>query len=179
MDKNTTLLDMGCGNGYYTYYFDKICNVIGIDISSDMINQNPVKNTYIMNAEHMYFSDDEFDIVFCNSLLHHVKDESIVIQEMIRISNKYVIICEPNRNNPIMFLITLFMKSERQALKYSLSYLKKFVKNHNLKIIDSYSTSMILPNVTPSYLLPILNLFNIKFFFGMKNVIICQKKLEQ
>ena len=42
--ENTKLLDVGCGNGFFTYYFNKICNVYGIDNSKEMLDKNPLSD---------------------------------------------------------------------------------------------------------------------------------------
>ncbi|MFA6227929.1 MAG: class I SAM-dependent methyltransferase [Patescibacteria group bacterium] len=175
INKNTQLLDVGCGNGFYSYYFNEICDVTGIDYSHELIRQNPIKKTILMDANDIRFADDSFDITFCGALLHHVLNEKRVINEMKRVSKEYVIIIEPNRNNPFLFLFSLFVKEENKALRYSMKYLKKMVKDCDLKIISTFSHGLIVPNKTPRILLPILKYFEIKYPLGMMNILICKK----
>uniref|UniRef100_A0A6H1ZER6 Putative methyltransferase n=1 Tax=viral metagenome TaxID=1070528 RepID=A0A6H1ZER6_9ZZZZ len=174
INKENTFLDVGCGNGFFGYYFEKICRTTGVDYSEKMIELNPIKNKHIMDANNLKFKDNSFDIVFCHALLHHIEDIDRVIQEMRRVSKKYIVILEPNRNNPLMFLFSLIIKEERKALNFSLAYLKKIVSK-NLKIIDAFSYGMIVPNKTPKIFLPIVKLFNFKQPFGMTNFVITQK----
>ncbi len=42
MDRNTRLLDVGCGNGFFSYYFDQVCEVVGVDFSGKMLEKNPI-----------------------------------------------------------------------------------------------------------------------------------------
>lgn len=171
----TRLLDVGCGNGFFTYYFDKICDVHGIDFSEKMLEINPVKKTSLMSAEDLKFDDNSFDVAFCHALLHHVENMAKVIQQMQRVSKKYVIILEPNRNNPLMFFFSSLVKQERKALKFSLSYLRNLVTQNNLRVVTSFSYGMIAPNKTPTFALPLLRLFNFKQPLGMTNFVIAQK----
>ena len=175
IDKNTRLLDVGCGNGFFSFYFEKICDTTGIDYSEKMIEINPARNKYVMDVADMRFGDDSFDIVFCNAFLHHVDNVDNIVREMKRVSKRYVVILEPNRNNPLMFLFSLVVREERKALRFSLSYLKRLVKSHGLGLISSFSYGLIVPNKTPSILLPLLKWFNFKWFWGITNFIICAK----
>jgi ubiquinone/menaquinone biosynthesis C-methylase UbiE len=62
--------------------------------------------------EDLKFEDNSFDVVFCHALLHHVDDIDRVIGEMKRVSCKWIVLLEPNRNNPLMFLFSLLIKEE-------------------------------------------------------------------
>lgn len=175
IDKKTKLLDVGGGNGFFSYYFDKICDTTCVDFSETMIRLNPIKKKYLMDANNLKFKNNSFDIVFCHSLLHHVDNISRVLEEMKRVARKYVVILEPNRNNPLIFLASLMIREENKALKFSLSFLKRQVKSQDLKIICSFSCGLITPNKTPKTLLPLLRLFNFKFFMGATNVVVAKK----
>ena len=171
----TKLLDVGCGNGFFTYYFDKICDVHGVDYSERMLQINPVEKTSLMSADDLKFPDNSFDVAFCHALLHHVENISRVIQEMKRVSKKHVIILEPNRNNPLMFLFSLLAKEEHKALRFSLPYLRNLVTKNGLRVVTAFSYGMIVPNKIPTFALPLVRLFNFKQPFGMTNFLIAQK----
>jgi len=177
LNKQTRLLDVGCGNGFFTFYFDKICDTCGVDYSEKMLQLNPIKNTFLMDANDLKFEDNSFDVVFSHALLHHVEDIDKVIQEMRRVSKKYIIILEPNRNNPLMFLFSLIVKEEGKALRFSLAYLKNIVSKNDLRIVTSFSYGMIVPNKTPTFLIPLLRMFNFKQPFGMTNFVIARKNV--
>ncbi|MBI4690187.1 MAG: class I SAM-dependent methyltransferase [Nitrospirae bacterium] len=148
----------------------------GVDYSQRMIEMNPVKKTSVMDACNLQFRDNSFDIVFCHGLLHHVEDMDKVIREMKRVSRKYVIILEPNRNNPIMFLYSALVKEERKTLKFSLSYLRKNVRRNGLHIMASFSHGMMVTNKLPVLLLPVLRFLQFRQPFGMTNFIIATKE---
>ena len=173
---STTLLDVGCGNGFFTYYFDQMVTVEGIDSSHKMLEMNPVANTHLMDASDMSFADDSFDIVFCHALLHHVEDLRAVVREMRRVSRRYVIILEPNRNNPLVFLFHLLVRRENTALKFSLSYLKHEAETCGLNVVEAFSHGMIVPNKTPEVLLNLMKEINGRQPLGMTNFIIAEKR---
>jgi len=175
LTRHTRLLDVGCGNGFFTFYFDKVCDVCGIDYSEKMLQMNPLEKTFLMDASNLEFEDNSFDIVFCHSLLHHVECVDAVLQEMRRVSRRDVIILEPNRNNALMFLYSLVVTEERDALKFSLSYLRKIAHRNDLRIVTAFSCGMAFPNRTPTFLLPLPGLFNWKHPLGMTNFVIAQK----
>ncbi|NQT81073.1 MAG: class I SAM-dependent methyltransferase [Candidatus Aminicenantes bacterium] len=175
LTKRTRLLDVGCGNGFFTYYFDKICDTYGVDFSKKMLQMNPIKKTYLMQAENLQFEDGSFDVVFCHALLHHVENIDRVIQEMRRSSKQYVVIIEPNRNNPLIFLFSLLVKEERKALKFSLNFLKNKMIKNDLQIIAFFSHGILVPNKTPVFILYLMKLLEFKQLFGMTNIVIAKK----
>lgn len=88
------VLDMGCGYGYYTEYFQSIGgNVIGVDGSSTMIQiakeKYPEIDCRVCDiTEALPFSNDVFDIVFCNQVLMDINNIDTVFEECYRIMKK-------------------------------------------------------------------------------------------
>lgn len=170
-----TLLDVGCGNGFFTTQFSRLCHTTGIDLSKRMIGLNPHDAVYIMDARQIQYPDNSFDIVFCHSLLHHVIERSQVIQEMKRVSKKYIILLEPNRNNPLMCLFALMVKEEKGAIDFSLKYMKNLTETYGLRTLAAFSQGCIVPNKFPKILLPLIKPFDIRNPLGFTNFIICEK----
>ena len=159
--RDTCLLDVGCGNGFFTHYFDKICKTCGVDLSEQMLAMNPVGSKIRMSADELTFRDHSFDIVFCHDLLHHAADPDRVVAEMKRVSKRYVVLLESNRNNPFIFLFACMVKEERQCLKSSLSYLVRLAQQNGLRVIDAFSYGMVFPNKLPVFLIPLARWFKI------------------
>jgi ubiquinone/menaquinone biosynthesis C-methylase UbiE len=176
----TRLLDVGCGDGFFTFYLDKICDAHGVDFSERMLRMNPSNKTSRMDAHDLEFEDNSFDVVFCHSLLHHVERVDRVIQEMRRVSRRHVVILEPNRNNPVMFLFSLCVKAERGGLRFSLSYLRKATVRSGLRIVASFSYGTVVPIETPTSMLPIVGrlarLSSYTHAASMTNMIIAEKR---
>ena len=85
------VLDLGCGYGYYTDYFQSIgADVLGVDGSSEMIEI--AKKRYQKCSfdicditETFPFENENFDLIFCNQVLMDVEDIEKVFSECYRI----------------------------------------------------------------------------------------------
>lgn len=177
LTKDTSLLDVGCGNGFFTYYFRQICQVTGLDFSRQMLAMNPHDTDKLIlgEAENLPFPNDSFDIVFCSNLLHHLQNPAKALAEMKRTAKTYIIVSEPNRNNPFLFIFNLLKKEERKALKFNKKYLIKLGEKIGLKKINVLISGLIFPNKTPVFLLPLLNNFNFPQPWGGYITIIFKK----
>ena len=171
----TSLLEVGCGNGFFTYYFDRVCTVTGVDYSEAMLSMNPVRRKALMDAGNLAFADDSFDVVFCHALLHHVEDVDKAVREMRRVSRRYVVLLEPNRNNPLMFLFAAAVKEERSALRFTPAFLSAAARRAGCTVDAAFSYGMIVPNKTPTVALPLMRLFDRRMPLGMTAFVIAQK----
>lgn len=150
LSPNDTLLDVGCGNGFFTYHLANFCDVTGLDFSKQMLKINPHHKLVHGDAKNLPFDNNSFDIAFCSNLLHHLKNPKKAIQEMKRVAKEYVIISEPNRNNPLTFLFHLIKKRERKSLRFTKKFLNKICKELDLTPIKSLISGFIYPNKTPN-----------------------------
>ncbi len=175
LDKNVRLLDVGCGNGFFSHYFSQLCDTVGVDFSRKMLEKNPVPQKLLMDAAHLAFQDLSFDVVFCHALLHHVENPDAVIREMRRVSRRYVVILEPNRDNPLVFLFSAAVPQERKALSFSMKFLRKRFEENKLKVVAAFSHGATVPNKTPLFVLPLTRLLDFRYPWGMTNVLIGEK----
>ena len=172
---NTRLLDVGCGNGFFSQPFSRICDTVGVDFSKKMLVRNPIPQKFLMDAAKLSFQDLSFDVVFCHALLHHVENPDPILKEMRRVSRKYVVVLEPNRNNPLMFLFSAMVPEERKALAFSADHLRKLLERNKLRVLAAFSHGMTVPNKTPGFLLPLTRLLDFKQPWGMTNVLIAER----
>jgi ubiquinone/menaquinone biosynthesis C-methylase UbiE len=175
INASTRLLDVGCGNGFFSHYFSQICDTVGVDYSEKMLVRNPIAQKIRMDANHLSFQDLSFDIVFCHALLHHVENPDRIIQEMRRVSKKFVVILEPNPANPLMFLFSAVVPEERKALSFSMTRLKEKLERNKLRVAASYSHGMTVPNKTPAFLLPLVKFLDFNQPWGMTNILIAER----
>lgn len=175
LEKGTRLLDVGCGNGFFSYYFNDLGWTVGVDYSQKMLAMNPIPRKLLMGAERLAFQDMAFDVVFCHALLHHVEDMDAILREMRRVSRKYVVVMEPNRANPLMALFSALVPEERKALKFSKGYLKDALERNQLRVVEAFAQGMTVPNKAPSFLLPLLKLVDFPQPFGMTHILIAER----
>ncbi len=88
------VLDLGCGYGYYSDYFDSIgANAAGIDGSEKMIEiareRYPNLNFSVADIEKpLPFENESFDIVFSNQVLMDIENVDFVFSECNRVLKK-------------------------------------------------------------------------------------------
>jgi ubiquinone/menaquinone biosynthesis C-methylase UbiE len=82
------LLDNGCGIGTHFEELAKYSgNIIGMDLSAQMIikARSRIKNVLLGNSEQLPFKNNNFNLVFSRSLLHHLPDPKRAIAEIYRV----------------------------------------------------------------------------------------------
>jgi len=157
--KIKSAFDVGCGDGFATYYFDKLIpKVNGGDIAEFMLEKNPLPKSklQVIDAENLPLKDKSFDLVYTWEVLHHVPDPQQAVKEMARVSKKYVLIFEPNRYNFLQFGFGLLTKQERGTLRSTKRYLSRLCERSDLKIIACDYVGKIPPNKAPERLMPLL-----------------------
>jgi len=98
----TSILDVGCGSGHYyrslKNHLDINVNYKGVDKTRHYIQlaRKAFNNNKIFDIGDIYnleFEDGSFDIVMCNNLIVHLPPPPTpAIKELIRVSNKVIII---------------------------------------------------------------------------------------
>jgi len=96
------VLDVGCGCGSFTAELSPHGGkIIAIDSSPALIDRCKIENqkpniTYVcMDARYITYPDAGFDLVMERDCLHHILEWEKVLDEMMRLSSKYVLIEEP------------------------------------------------------------------------------------
>ena len=96
LPRNFTLLDAGCGMGDYTFYCAKHfpdSTVVGVDDSNSSIQiaNTVARNIGLRNVTflkedlmHLVLSR-RFDVVLCNSVLHSIQEDELVLRNLSRI----------------------------------------------------------------------------------------------
>lgn len=169
LSTDISIIDVGCGNGVFSTRLEEKCGfVVGADISQHMLQRNPLRQKVQCDACALPFSNKSFDIAFEANLLHHAsrEDRERVINEMMRVSRSHVIFVEPNVWNPLILIFCVLVWVERGALVFTPGYMKHLLASCGVQLESVFSTGMITQNRTPSFLLPVLGLFDFKFPFG-------------
>ena len=88
-----TILDAGCGGGFFTYEIAKICRCIGIDweVSKNLsYAMRKSSNVAYMktDVQKIPFKDEKFDKVLLSSVLQMVEDDGALLKECYRVLKK-------------------------------------------------------------------------------------------
>lgn len=107
LDKDTRrILDVGIGSGVgakVMMQFKKF-TVEGLDINNDLWDENnDIKNT-IYDGRIFPFKNNSYDLILIFLVLHHANDPQILIDEVRRVTSKYVIVLEEVTNNALVKL---------------------------------------------------------------------------
>ncbi|PJA01602.1 hypothetical protein COX74_01905 [bacterium (Candidatus Gribaldobacteria) CG_4_10_14_0_2_um_filter_41_16] len=128
-----SILDIGCGIGRSMSKFKNIgFKVVGIDNSPSSIIACESKGFKVgediikMDASHLDFNNGSFEVVFSEGLLEHFENYQPFVEEMVRVSNKFVLLIQPNFHSlagKIINLATRILKRENpEELPYRMEY---------------------------------------------------------
>ena len=167
------VLDVGCGNGFSTFYMRRyVTEIWGMDRSRRMLADHPLRAEGRLNladAFQLPFASNSFDLVYGWEVLHHMSNPTLAIAEMARVSRRYVLIAEPNRNNPAQFAFAILDPEHRWVLRYTLSYMRRLFVSAGLQVEYGGSGGWLFPNVTPLGLLPVIKWLPYSFPLGISN----------
>ena len=95
---NHILLDIGCGVGEFTGYFQgKATTVIGCDISLDNLRnaqrENPDLYFVQCECEYLPFKNDTVGAVVCTDVLEHTNSKKQTIHEIFRVMKEEATMC--------------------------------------------------------------------------------------
>jgi SAM-dependent methyltransferase len=146
------VLDVGCGCGSYTAKLAPYCSKISaIDSSAPLIERCKRENhrpnvTYVcMDARNVGYLDASFDLVLERACLHHILEWEKVLDEMIRLSSKYILIEEPihvprsEEKRNTMYAQQLFLEVQNEVGYAHYQYIEwasliAYFKRRNMKI---------------------------------------------
>jgi len=101
-----TLLDVGCGTGWFTRRFaaDAAGLVVGADVDLDTLRfadrHSPPGIGYLAaDAHRLPFCDGSFDLVISVAALCFVRDETQALAEMLRVARRRVVLGLLNRHS--------------------------------------------------------------------------------
>lgn len=94
IEADSQILDIGCGPGSLTNDFGSKCpqgSVIGVDISEKVVEialasvHRENVSFEVMDAYHLPFANNSFDVVHAHQVLQHVNDPVSLLSEMSRV----------------------------------------------------------------------------------------------
>lgn len=81
-----TVLDLGCDDGFMQSQVARITpDTYGIDVNRDALAMNPNPHTKYMDARHLEFSNEFFDVIYSSHTIEHITDLQGVFHEVSRV----------------------------------------------------------------------------------------------
>ena len=177
INKINDILDVGSGSGFSSAYLSQENSITATDFSFTQIKKNPIKNRIVSTSEKLPFDDKSFSLVNEWELLHHLSDPMKTVEEMSRVAKDYLVLFEPNRQNPGLFWFAVFNKEERDVLRHHKKMMYKLVKNVDFDILACETVGWVFPNRMPEFILPLAKKLPFKFpIIGLSNVLICKRR---
>lgn len=106
------ILDVGCGDGFLESKLKKnFKEIYGIDLNetdlaiAKILNPEKRINFVKASASKLPFKNDFFDVVVCTEVIEHIKEDSIVIDEIKRVLKRKgkLIITTPDKKFPFLY----------------------------------------------------------------------------
>jgi SAM-dependent methyltransferase len=101
----TSILDIGCGEGVLTHEWAGRLpdggRIVGTDLDDPLLHQQweqrraPNLEYRVMKGEQLEFADNEFDTSTAIEVLEHVTDPEMVLSEMARCAERWLLVSVP------------------------------------------------------------------------------------
>ena len=195
--KNINILDVGCGDGTFTFEILKEVNpkkIIGFDYAQSAIRvanksveprmQGKIEFLHrdVYNV-HKMFKKNSFDVIVIRGVLHHLTRPEQAIKSLRNLSNK-IIVLEPNGFNPILKFIenTSSYHLRRGEKSYWPPTINKWFENNGFRTRKQLFFS-IVPYFCPKNVVKILKFIEpvmekvpfLKLFYCGTNLIYYEK----
>ncbi len=99
----SSILDVGCGTGHFTRYFETLgLRAVGLDISPAMLaeaRRHGLRVAVQADAVHLPFADGAFDLVAMITTIEFLRDPLAALQETSRVARRGLILGVINRKS--------------------------------------------------------------------------------
>ena len=128
------ILDCGCGDGYWSLFFSQFlgCKVTGVDYNPLRIKRarSIVKNCRFIEADltKKINTFGKFDIVFCNQVIEHIKDDISFLENIKKNLKKNGIFILGTPNEGSFLHNNIFRKKILERSDHVQFYREKIIK---------------------------------------------------
>ena len=142
INNNSTILDVGCGDGTLCFKLSSCNKVVGIDTSEDSINNAIQNNTYdnvsFINDDYLKHNfNNKFDVIIFVASIHHMNMEEALIkaQSLLNKNGKIIIVGLAKPSTIIDKIIELL----RVIPSFIISVIKRNKSSEELNIETNYN----------------------------------------
>lgn len=172
----SSVLEVGCGYGLFTYHLAQQCRVHGMDVAIDDLRLNPVRDVSQMDGTRLAFADGSFDVVLAHHVLHHITDQPRALSEMARVSRRYVVVADLNRWNPVNRYFLAVGAEDTRDPYFTAGWLVESFQRAGLRVLRHRTWGAMSPFLTPRALVPLQRLTSFEQPLGLEHLIIGQKR---
>lgn len=159
--RGAAVLDMGCGDGFYTLRFwdqGQPGRMVAVDAAARAVRvarskaeDRPIE-FLIGDVHRSPCSDGCFDLVLLQNILHHDDDPARMIAEAFRLAPR-IVLHEPNGNNPGLKIIekTSRYHREHQEKSYAPLRLRRWIEAAGARVIHETYAGFV-PMFCPDWL---------------------------
>jgi len=173
-----TALDVGAGYGYSSFYFPSSIELVSSDFSFMNLTISPMRDKIQTSSLDLPFRSHCFDLVYGWSFLHHLEKPEKAVDEMARVTKRYLVLLEPNKKNPIQFAFGLLHPMEHGTLKYDKKKLLSHLNDIKFKLISLEATGWLFAGASPTFSLAICKHLPFVHRLGLCNIMVCEKPLS-
>jgi len=155
-DKNSFVLDAGCGNGKYTFRLAQMGykNLYAVDLFTEIRTEGFVYRQ--ASIDNLPYRSEFFDFVFSNSVIYYLPDPNEGIKEFRRVLKPNGLLFFTAHTKYSIFTLwrifkrDVFRSKNMEHLKgvkfYSARYYRKLLEKNGFELIrqDGYDTSFII-----------------------------------
>ncbi|MFW6056234.1 MAG: class I SAM-dependent methyltransferase [Chloroflexota bacterium] len=171
----TSILEVGCGYGLFTYHLAQSCHVHGVDVSIDDLRLNPVRDVSLMDGTRLAFADESFDVVLAHHVLHHIVDQPRALSEMVRVARRYVVIADLNRWNPVNRYFVAIGAEDMPDPYFTARQLSGVFERAGLRVLRRRTWGFMSPFLTPRILVPLQRLTQFEHPLGLEHLLVGEK----
>jgi len=174
LKKTDKVLDFGCGPGGFLCSIAPYCGEItGVDIVENFVDlcKKSIENEGLTNARAIVikpnklpFENNSLDAVMMIDAIHHLEDIDSTMPDIFRVLKPggRLLILEPNKLNPLIYLVHLLDENERGLLKVGTPKVYKKMFADKLAIEEVSFNGIVIGPQTKTYL-AIADFLNHKF----------------
>jgi len=170
-----SMLTIGCGIGACAVHFDPICRVVCMDVSRELLVENPVERRIVMDARQLGFADNSFDVVLAHHSLHHIDPPLDALREMARVSRRYVVVIDLNILNPVNIGFLLLGAEDGRWPYYTRRGLRRSMEAAGLSVVRLRTYGALSPYLTPCGLVPLQKALRFEHTLGIEHLAIGEK----
>ncbi|MFC2009053.1 class I SAM-dependent methyltransferase [Chloroflexota bacterium] len=167
-----SVLAIGCGIGVCAIHFDSICRVVCMDVSREMLVENPVARRVVMDARQLGFADSSFDVVLAHHSLHHIEPPLQALREMARVSRRYVVVVDLNILNPVNFGFLAIGAEDRKWAYFTCRGLRQLMSAAGLRVVGLRTYGILSPYLMLDALVPLQKALRFEHPLGLEHLAI-------